>query len=164
MQITWEHAAEFIGDDLFNVARQLAAVETSYPDLFAPTVNALGMSRLEGLCLTRTVQAARIHEIDRLTMRRLGWPRLRLLAPLLTHASRDRLIALALQVGPGELAAELGRPLGPVAGNRVRLRLDDDQHALFERVMFAYGAEARGARIEGLETALMAALQSAARS
>jgi hypothetical protein len=156
-----ENAEKLKSDDVVDVARHLRQVLDERPDEFLTVAKQLGIARRKAYYYVEIDRAFARLKVDSRRLNRIGWTKLRLIAPHINARTCERLLKLAEENSTYGLARLINNDEGD-PGTKVHavlLYLSPEQYQVFRDVLEAHGAKATGSGLSAKEQALTRALR-----
>jgi len=148
-------------DNFMEVARHLQQVLDSRPDDFLTVAKQFGVSKRKAYYLVEIDKAFDKLKVDHRRLNRIGWTKLRLIAPEINARNCEELLRLAEDKSAYDLARlvtdDQADPDAKV--HSVLLYLSSDQYEVFRDVLEAHGAKVTSSGISEKEQALTRALK-----
>lgn len=147
--------------DFIALGRYLRAVSEAPGASVAEAGAQLGVNRRKAQYLVEIAKAIDSLDIPEERLRRIGWTKLSVIAPVLEAGHADDLLTAAEKHKVPDLQVIVaGREPAP-RRHVMKFDLDDAQHAVVRAALLAHGASPSSRGLHGKEAALVAALTAA---
>jgi hypothetical protein len=154
-----EVVIDIIGMYFLEAARHLREIQDEAPDEFVDTVKQLRIGLRKAYALASIDRSFHTRNIERERLRKIGWTKLAMLAPIVDDDNVETLLSFAEEMPSHALARMVRGETVDLNGRIVALYLDTESLALFEQVIERFGAVRAPRGWLRKETALVKAMQ-----
>ena len=129
------------------------------PDAFLDAAKKLKVSARTAYYLAEVDRALEGFDIPRARKLRIGWTKLQIIGPYLTHENSEQLLAQAEAHPAHELRDIVADNWSEASKHCVLFYLFDEEYEVLAKVLTAHGATQHGRGFKGKEAALIKALE-----